>query len=87
MQTPNVASGSDIDEEPSCGAGETLIGGGGLFVLPSTTTVANNSVRITGSGPASGTNASQSPSNWYVAGNNFSGSPLDFIGYAVCASP
>ena len=87
QQTLSVPNGSDADEEPSCGAGETLIGGGGFFATHSTSAIQSTNTLISASGPAAGTTASQTPSNWYVSGSNSSGGALDFIGYAVCASP
>lgn len=82
----NIGSGTFAETEPECEPNETLIGGGGYFVNTGNLGI-DLAGTITASGPAVGSAASSSPTNWYVAGENTTGGTRRFFGYAICASP
>lgn len=82
----NIGSGTFAETEPECLPGETLIGGGGYFVNTGNLGIDLGGT-ITANGPAVGSAASSSPTNWYVTGENTTGGTRRFFGYAICASP
>jgi hypothetical protein len=81
-----IGSGVFAEAEPECEPGETLIGGGGYFVNTGNLAI-DVAGTITANGPASGSAASSTPGNWYVAGKNTTAGTRRFFGYAICASP
>lgn len=92
--SPVVTQGNTANESATCPAGDTLVGGGGGFVLAATSTsppewVDSATLGVSGPGDADGNpfegGLGALPQSWHVGGTTgVTGSQLE--AYAVCAS-